>query len=128
MNPKITPIPNQKRLRKAILEARLTEALRISGQRENLDIEYQADPIDQVRAGVDRDITVEQLKRQTRLSQEIRTALKKLDGNLYGVCEACEEPIAQQRLAAIPWARLCVKCQSRAEAQEREGEQFGHAA
>jgi len=128
MNPKITLISNKRSRRKAILEARLAETLRISGQRGNLDIEYQADPIDLVRAGVDRDITFEQLNRQTRLSQEIRLALNKMAGSLYGICEECEEAIAQRRLDAVPWARLCVNCQSRAEVRESEGKRFGHAA
>jgi DnaK suppressor protein len=127
MNPKLTLISGNKNGRKAILEAKLAETLAASGQRENLDIEFQADPLDQVRAALDRDITVDQLNRQTRLSQEVRAALEKLNSSLYGMCEECEEPIAQRRLEAVPWARLCVKCQAQAEASDRE-DRFGNAA
>ena len=127
MNAKLTLISGNRNRCKAILEAKLAETLEISGQHENLDIDHQADPLDQVRAALDRDITVEQMNRQTRLKQEIRSALGKLDGSLYGVCEECQEPISQRRLEALPWARLCVKCQSQSEARER-GDRFGNAA
>ena len=38
-------------------------------------------------------------------------ALDRLKAGDYGVCLACEEPIAPKRLRAISWARYCVHCQ-----------------
>jgi DnaK suppressor protein len=48
---------------------------------------------------------------QLRLVEE---ALDRLDAGDYGICLACEEPIAEKRLRALPWARYCVACQERA--------------
>ena len=45
---------------------------------------------------------------QLRLVEE---ALERLDSGDYGVCLACEEPVASKRLLAVPWARYCIKCQ-----------------
>jgi len=45
---------------------------------------------------------------QLRLVDE---ALDRLNAGDYGVCLACEEPIAPKRLRAISWARYCVQCQ-----------------
>jgi len=45
---------------------------------------------------------------QLRLVEE---ALDRLDAGDYGVCLACDEPIAEKRLRALPWARYCVACQ-----------------
>ena len=45
---------------------------------------------------------------QLRLVEE---ALDRLDAGDYGICLACDEPIAEKRLRALPWARYCVKCQ-----------------
>ena len=84
--------------RKKALEAKLDDALRTSTLREDLDIEYQADTIDEMRSGVNRDVTIEQLNQQTRLGREIRSALKKLNSGGYGICEECEKPISQRRL------------------------------
>jgi DnaK suppressor protein len=49
--------------------------------------------------------------RQLRLVEE---ALDRLDAGDYGVCLACDEPIAEKRLRALPWARYCVSCQDNA--------------
>jgi DnaK suppressor protein len=45
---------------------------------------------------------------QLRLVDE---ALDRLAAGDYGVCLACEEPIAPKRLRAVSWARYCVSCQ-----------------
>jgi len=47
--------------------------------------------------------------------QKVRTALEKLKGSSYGVCDACGKPIAKKRLEALPYATLCVECQARME-------------
>lgn len=52
-------------------------------------------------------------ERAARLAQ-VEDALARLadDPESYGLCEACEEPIAAGRLVAMPFARLCVDCQA----------------
>jgi DnaK suppressor protein len=49
-----------------------------------------------------------------QLSLEIDRALAKLDDGNYGICDACGEAIAQERLEALPWATLCVRCKATA--------------
>ena len=49
--------------------------------------------------------------RQLRLVEE---ALDRLDAGDYGICLACDEPIAEKRLRALPWARYCVACEDNA--------------
>jgi len=41
----------------------------------------------------------------------VEQALDRLDSGDYGICLACDEPIAAKRLLAVSWARYCVKCQ-----------------
>ena len=45
---------------------------------------------------------------------EIDAALRRIEAGTYGTCEACGKPIGADRLAAIPWARLCIDDQRRA--------------
>jgi DnaK suppressor protein len=45
---------------------------------------------------------------QLRLVEE---ALDRWDAGDYGICLACDQPIAEKRLFALPWARYCVTCQ-----------------
>ena len=44
---------------------------------------------------------------------EIEAALRRIDDGTYGTCLMCGKPIAEQRLRAIPWARLCIDDQRR---------------
>ncbi len=44
---------------------------------------------------------------------EIDAALAKLDAGTYGQCESCGEDIADDRLEAMPAARLCIACASK---------------
>ena len=44
---------------------------------------------------------------------EIDAALRRMDEGTYGICEACGKPIGAERLAAIPWTRLCIDDQRR---------------
>jgi RNA polymerase-binding transcription factor DksA len=46
---------------------------------------------------------------------DIELALRKLGDGSYGICEECGKPIGEERLAAKPWARLCIADQVRAE-------------
>lgn len=102
--------------RKNALEAKLREVLGTSVAREELQIEYLADPLDQIKSNTDREMTLRNLDRKSRLVHEIQFALAAIEDGTYGLCANCEEPIPRRRLDAVPWARLCVSCQEEAEA------------
>jgi len=40
----------------------------------------------------------------------VEEALKRIRSQTYGRCEECGKMISKKRLAALPWARLCLKC------------------
>ena len=48
--------------------------------------------------------------------KDIDDALRKIENGSYGTCEVCGKAIAPERLAAIPWARLCIDDQRKADA------------
>lgn len=50
-----------------------------------------------------------------QLIQMVRAALGRIDQGNYGECESCGEEVERKRLEAVPWARLCLKCQEREE-------------
>jgi DnaK suppressor protein len=41
-------------------------------------------------------------------------ALDRMDAGTYGICERCHQPIPDERLEALPAARLCIGCKQRA--------------
>jgi DnaK suppressor protein len=128
MNTKITSIDSGIRRRKAALQSKLDDLLKLSGNRESLEIQQTADPLDQVRLTTDRNMAVETLNQQARSIHEIRSALDRIEEGSYGHCERCEESIPAKRLDALPWARLCVTCQSATEKEAHPGETFHTAA
>jgi RNA polymerase-binding protein DksA len=48
---------------------------------------------------------------------KVETALRALDDGTYGTCTSCGNPIAPERLEAIPWVALCIDCARKASAQ-----------
>ena len=57
--------------------------------------------------------------------QAIEDALDRIGDGSYGVCESCDQEIAEGRLQAMPFTRLCVQCQADRETeakQNRRGE------
>jgi DnaK suppressor protein len=46
---------------------------------------------------------------------EVRAALNRVHLGTFGICLDCEEEISPKRLAAVPWASLCIVCRTAAE-------------
>ena len=44
---------------------------------------------------------------------DIRAALERIEAGTYGTCTECGEPVAADRLEALPWAAHCIDCQLR---------------
>ncbi|WP_206486150.1 TraR/DksA C4-type zinc finger protein [Thalassotalea sp. G2M2-11] len=40
----------------------------------------------------------------------ISHALERIENGSYGVCEQCDEAIAQERLKAVPYTTTCIDC------------------
>lgn len=51
-----------------------------------------------------------------RLLAQVEAALQRLDAGTYGMCVQCGKDINPRRLEALPYATLCIDCQSRNEA------------
>lgn len=62
--------------------------------------------------------TAEHLKSDAiqRMTQ-LRKRLEEIDSPEYGLCARCHEPIAIERLKAVPNAPLCIACASAASRQ-----------
>lgn len=44
--------------------------------------------------------------------QQIEAALQRIEDGVYGKCTECGDPIPPERLEILPYATLCVRCQS----------------
>ena len=60
----------------------------------------------------DREFALSIVSSEQEALYEIEEALKRLEHGTYGLCDMCEKPVRKERLEAVPFARLCVQCQS----------------
>ena len=72
----------------------------------------------------DREISVILTDRDRDKMQAIDDALARIDDGSYGVCESCEADIAEGRLEALPFTRLCVNCQAEREKEAKSMKRF----
>ena len=49
----------------------------------------------------------------------IESALARIENDRYGICMRCGSKIPKERLEAIPYALLCVACQTKEERRNR---------
>jgi DnaK suppressor protein len=56
--------------------------------------------------------------------QAIDEALSRVADGSYGICESCESDIAEARLQALPFTRLCVNCQAERERELKLNRRF----
>jgi DnaK suppressor protein len=82
-------------------------------------LEAAMDSGDQALVDLDREMGISLQEMRNRERQLIDDALDSLDEGTYGVCADCEEEISEKRLQALPFARLCVECQSKRELLEK---------
>jgi len=57
------------------------------------------------------------MESQTEELKEIKDALERINDGSFGSCENCQGRIPKERLKAISYARLCVKCQGKQESR-----------
>ncbi len=113
-------------LRKILLdkrEALIQEIKQQLGQsvseEQSRRLEAAMDSGDQALVDLDREMGISLQEMRNRERQLIDDALDSLDEGTYGVCADCEEEISEKRLHALPFARLCVECQSKRELLEK---------
>ncbi|RMF22858.1 MAG: TraR/DksA family transcriptional regulator [Deltaproteobacteria bacterium] len=67
----------------------------------------------------DREINLLLTDRERKKLLLVDDALRRVDSGEYGKCEECGEDIAEGRLEAMPFTRLCVTCQGEFEQAQR---------
>ena len=72
----------------------------------------------------DREINFILTDREREKLQAIDEALARVEEGTYGVCESCESDIAEGRLEALPFTRLCINCQADREKEARLNKRF----
>ena len=65
----------------------------------------------------EQEFTLGLLQNEEQVLAEIADALERINQGTFGRCEECNGAIPRPRLAALPYARLCVDCARKNEKQ-----------
>ena len=76
----------------------------------------QGDMADQASGTNEVHIQLKLKQTDAKILQAIEEALHRIDQGTFGVCRDCGEPIAEARLTAIPWTRVCISCKEKQKA------------
>jgi len=98
------------------IEGNLGQSLTEDQQRR---LESARDVGDQALMDLDRELGISLMEMRNRKRQAIDEALTRLSEGTYGICAECGIEVSEKRLEAVPFAKLCVQCQSRQELLEK---------
>ena len=94
------------------LNLRLT---RITNNIRHSDVPLEKDFAEQATQNENNEV-MDYLGNSARTEIElIKQAIARIDNGQYGICQVCDEPIGKERLEALPYSSMCIKCASKAE-------------
>ncbi|MBV8453793.1 MAG: TraR/DksA family transcriptional regulator [Deltaproteobacteria bacterium] len=100
------------------MKAKLLEEMELESKAEREGNKDEGlDTYDLASEERDREISFILSDRERSKVKNIDDALERMEEGSYGVCDACGLEIAEERLTAMPFTRLCRDCQ---QDQERE--------
>ena len=100
-------------MRKELLHE-VTQTMRAESDHLKFDI---GDFYDHASTDRDRELALMLADREREKLTHVDDALKRIEAGTYGICESCEEEIDKERLAAMPFTKLCLSCQEDLERQ-----------
>jgi DnaK suppressor protein len=107
---------------RAALERKETELAVVLRRRDGIEIQKSADQMDEIQDATERDLAISAVDRDSSQLRQVKAALLRIREGAFGSCVECESAIGPKRLAAVPWAARCIRC------QEALAEPLSHAA
>jgi DnaK suppressor protein len=102
------------------LKTRLLEEMQLESKAEREGNKDEGlDTYDLASEERDREINFILSDRERNKVKNIDDALERMQEGSYGVCDACGLEIAEERLEAMPFTRLCRDCQQDEEREAR---------
>ncbi|MEO8098718.1 MAG: TraR/DksA family transcriptional regulator [Acidobacteriota bacterium] len=96
---------------KRILLAKEAELRKGQPSKAEIAIEPIAEVFDEIQRTAERELALAAMTRNWQTTSLLKEALARIDNGTFGNCTECEEPISERRLNALPWAKLCIRCQ-----------------
>jgi len=74
----------------------------------------------------EQEVAISLLETEEQRLEEIAAALQRIESGTFGRCEECQKEISKERLRVIPYARLCIDCANKAQAEAVGAESPGN--
>jgi DnaK suppressor protein len=94
-----------------VLEGVVRELGASTRRRDSIWIEKTADEHETMLGAIERELAVRNLETESAKLRDTQAALLRIDQGTFGTCLECDEAISSKRLAALPAAALCIRCQ-----------------
>ncbi len=101
-----------KDIKEKLLNERELLIAKLKGNDLSIDDAETPDPVDLAVRNYSKNLMLAVSENETKQLTLIDEALLRIEDDEYGSCLNCEKEINAKRLAAIPWARFCLDCQS----------------
>lgn len=99
----------------------LIQQQELAGQiNQEIGVDIDGDETDEIQGNMLLEVTAKIFHRNNDKIKKINQVLSKIDNDVYGICEDCEEVISERRLTINPCFDTCVTC---AEFREKEEKQ-----
>jgi len=95
-----------------LLAERDASIQKLKGSDLSVDDAETPDPVDLAVRNYSKNVQLAVSENESKQLVLIDEALLRIEDDAYGTCLNCEKEINPKRLAAIPWARYCLDCQS----------------
>lgn len=110
---------------KKILESEQSGVVRaMLGDRRKIGIVKSPDLLEEVAYAADSELAMVNLSRYSDSLRKIRVALVRIEDGAFGVCLRCGASIGLNRLKAVPWTPLCIRCQEAADRFDEENREL----
>lgn len=90
----------------------------VSQNFKEVGVDIDGDETDEIQGNMLFNISTQICIRNNAKIKKIDEALLKIEDNTYGLCEDCEEEIAEKRLLVNPYFTTCVFCSEIREKEE----------
>ncbi len=103
-------MPDIARIKKELEDRLLALGARVEEIEDDLRAPRSADWEDRATEIEDDDMLDSLEESSIKEIEAIRAALSRIEAGAYGVCGACGANIDPKRLAALPYAAVCIQC------------------
>jgi DnaK suppressor protein len=107
-----------------LLEESVQELDHSTRRRDGILVDGSADELDRMQGANERELAGRNLQIVSAKQRQVRAALQRIEDGTYGICLECDEPISLTRLAALPWAPLCIRCQEAMDSRGGAGREW----